>query len=116
MGIGRFGFNHESDAVAAKKSGSKTPAVSTLVSGAPRFDGRETNTGAVFFLSFKHDGTDANRLTLLPNNFHLVGDAVLGSSFGYSIAVVDINQDGWVKIIHCNLQAIYYAYLLNIEF
>lgn len=103
VGVGTFGFSHEKNATQSTPAPGRSPkrsaAVTTLVSGAPRYDGRENNTGAVFFLPFKHDDSDEYRMTLTPDRYRLVGDALLGSSFGYSLAVVDINQDGFDDLV-----------------
>lgn len=55
----------------------------TIVSGAPRAN----HTGAVLFLTMERQN--------LKTEYILNGEG-LASSFGYDIAVVDLNQDGLV--------------------
>lgn len=78
--VGRFGFWHESD-----KS-------MTVVSGATRLG----EHGAVIFLPFLSD--PSTRLTFTEDAFMLNGTG-MGSGFGYSIEVVDLNADGFDDLI-----------------
>uniref|UniRef100_A0A670J9B3 Integrin subunit alpha 3 n=1 Tax=Podarcis muralis TaxID=64176 RepID=A0A670J9B3_PODMU len=59
----------------------------TLVSGAPRFN----HTGAVFLMA-------ADSGTTLQGKLIIFGDQV-GSYFGSSIALADLNNDGWQDLI-----------------
>lgn len=64
----------------------------TVVSGATRYE----QMGAVVFLPFqkKYSSSETmNDLTLLDDHYMLTGTK-LGSAFGYSIEVLDINNDG----------------------
>lgn len=58
----------------------------TIVSGAPRAN----HTGAVLFLTMERQN--------LKTEYILNGEG-LASSFGYDIAVVDLNQDGWQDLV-----------------
>jgi len=83
---GRFGFWYEED------NGSNF----TIVSGATRYN----QTGAVLFLPFKKKSLPEEERVLgldlvADQNFHLQG-AQLGSGFGYSIEVLDLNADGYI--------------------
>ncbi|KAG5852633.1 integrin alpha-6 isoform X2 [Anguilla rostrata] len=57
----------------------------TIVAGAPRAN----HSGAVVFLK-----TEADQYTMLSPEYTLEGEG-LASSFGYDVAVVDLNGDGW---------------------
>ncbi len=96
VGVGRFGFGHE--------SGNRNSPVGnmTIVSGASR---RE-DIGGVFFMPFStsfSSSLSSNELTSLKllgqkhgrtfTAFNLTGEKLM-SSFGYSIQVLDINDDG----------------------
>ncbi|CAI2348463.1 unnamed protein product [Caenorhabditis sp. 36 PRJEB53466] len=78
--IGRFGFWYE-----------KGKPI-TVVSGATRYG----EHGAVIFLPFIQDSS--SKLTLSEDKFIINGTA-MGSAFGYSIEVVDLNGDGFDDLI-----------------
>ncbi|EYC38991.1 hypothetical protein Y032_0682g1489 [Ancylostoma ceylanicum] len=78
--VGRFGFWYE--------KGQR----STIVSGATRFG----QHGAVIFLPFTKDRGDL--LTFTEDRFHINGTK-MGSAFGYSVEVVDLNNDGFDDLI-----------------
>ncbi|CAB3401569.1 unnamed protein product [Caenorhabditis bovis] len=78
--IGRFGFWYEDG----------KPI--TVVSGATRFG----EHGAVLFLPFQQNPDSS--LTLTEDKFMLNGSA-MGSAFGYSIEVVDLNADGFDDLL-----------------
>ncbi|CAO4370677.1 unnamed protein product [Caenorhabditis nigoni] len=78
--IGRFGFWYEDG----------KPI--TVVSGATRYG----EHGAVIFLPFIQDSS--SKLTLNEDKFIINGTA-MGSAFGYSIEVVDLNGDGFDDLI-----------------
>ena len=80
VGIGRFGFWHEAN-------GSQT-----IVSGATR----SGQHGAVIFLPFTWETGD--HLSLTDDRFVLNGTK-MGSAFGYSLAVLDINADGFDDLV-----------------
>ncbi|XP_062258054.1 integrin alpha-6 isoform X1 [Platichthys flesus] len=61
----------------------------TVVAGAPRAN----HNGAVVLL--KKEGEASSRLSLE----HTLDGPGLGSSFGYDVAVVDLNNDGWQDIV-----------------
>lgn len=65
----------------------------TIVAGATRYN----QTGAVTFLPFRQgykSGSQASHhLTLTEDSFMLKGTQ-LGSAFGYSLEVTDLNNDG----------------------
>uniref|UniRef100_A0A3Q0QV27 Integrin subunit alpha 6 n=1 Tax=Amphilophus citrinellus TaxID=61819 RepID=A0A3Q0QV27_AMPCI len=61
----------------------------TVVAGAPRTN----HSGAVVL--FKKDTVAHNRLSME----HILHGPGLGSSFGYDVAVVDLNSDGWQDIV-----------------
>uniref|UniRef100_A0A5S6QJD1 Integrin_alpha2 domain-containing protein n=1 Tax=Trichuris muris TaxID=70415 RepID=A0A5S6QJD1_TRIMR len=69
----------------------------TLVAGCPRCN----ETGAVYFMPFRKEVTvnDYSALRLLSDNFNLTGDQSLASGFGYSVCVVDINNDGFDDLV-----------------
>ncbi|VDN59548.1 unnamed protein product [Dracunculus medinensis] len=83
---GRFGFWFEDD------------ENSTIVSGATRYN----QTGAVTFLPFRRShpfgSPESHHLTLTDDSFMLLGTQ-LGSSFGYSIEVNDLNNDGFDDLL-----------------
>ncbi|EGT33551.1 CBN-INA-1 protein [Caenorhabditis brenneri] len=78
--IGRFGFWYEDG----------KPI--TVVSGATRYG----EHGAVIFLPFIQDSS--SKLTLNEDKYIINGTA-MGSAFGYSIEVVDLNGDGFDDLI-----------------
>lgn len=80
VAIGKFGFWHETD-------GSQT-----VVSGATR----SGQHGAVLFLPFTMDAGD--HISLTEDRFVLNGTQ-MGSAFGYSLAVLDINNDGFDDLV-----------------
>ncbi|XP_030613631.1 integrin alpha-6 isoform X2 [Archocentrus centrarchus] len=61
----------------------------TVVAGAPRTN----HSGAVVL--FKKDTVAHNRLSME----HILQGPGLGSCFGYDVAVVDLNSDGWQDIV-----------------
>nr|XP_019945545.1 PREDICTED: integrin alpha-6 isoform X1 [Paralichthys olivaceus] len=61
----------------------------TVVAGAPRAN----HNGAVVLL--KKEGETSSRLSVE----HTLDGPGLGSSFGYDVAVVDLNSDGWQDIV-----------------
>ncbi|MFH4973715.1 hypothetical protein AB6A40_000424 [Gnathostoma spinigerum] len=83
---GRFGFWYEDE------------DNSTIVSGATRYN----QTGAVTFLPFRRGMSsrtvDPHQLSLTDDGFMLLGTR-LGSAFGYSLEVLDINNDGFDDLI-----------------
>ncbi|CAI5444358.1 unnamed protein product [Caenorhabditis angaria] len=83
--IGRFGFWYEQSGKAAAKK-------ITVVSGATRFG----EHGAVVFLPFFQDSS--TKLALNEDHFMINGTS-MGSAFGYSIEVVDLNNDGFDDLI-----------------
>lgn len=78
--IGRFGFWYE-----------KGKPI-TVVSGATRYG----EHGAIIFLPFIQDSS--SKLTLNEDKYIINGTA-MGSAFGYSIEVVDLNGDGFDDLI-----------------
>lgn len=76
---GRFGFWHEDE------------QNFTVVSGATRFN----QTGAVIFLPFRRNfqAEEQRQLGLFEDKFLLIGRQ-LGSGFGSSLEVLDLNGDG----------------------
>ncbi|XGW15891.1 hypothetical protein V3C99_001385 [Haemonchus contortus] len=80
VNVGRFGFWYE--------NGEKA----TIVSGATRFG----QHGAVVFLPFTRERGEL--LTFTEDRFILNGTK-MGSAFGYAIAVVDLNNDGFDDLI-----------------
>ncbi|KAL2087505.1 hypothetical protein ACEWY4_016333 [Coilia grayii] len=60
----------------------------TVVAGAPRAN----HSGAVVFLKKIHDSN-----TMVPE--HILEGEGLASSFGYDLAVVDLNADGWQDVV-----------------
>uniref|UniRef100_A0A158QM39 Integrin_alpha2 domain-containing protein n=1 Tax=Haemonchus placei TaxID=6290 RepID=A0A158QM39_HAEPC len=80
VNVGRFGFWYE--------NGEKA----TIVSGATRFG----QHGAVVFLPFTRERGEL--LTFTEDRFVLNGTK-MGSAFGYAIAVVDLNNDGFDDLI-----------------
>uniref|UniRef100_A0A915NNY2 Integrin alpha-2 domain-containing protein n=1 Tax=Meloidogyne floridensis TaxID=298350 RepID=A0A915NNY2_9BILA len=81
---GRFGFSHEDE------------KNFTVVSGATRFN----QTGAVIFLPFRRNfhAEEGPNLGLLDDHFILSGRQ-LGSGFGSSLAVLDLNNDGFDDLL-----------------
>ncbi|KAF7636363.1 Integrin_alpha2 domain-containing protein [Meloidogyne graminicola] len=81
---GRFGFWHEDE------------KNFTIVSGATRFN----QTGAVIFLPFRRNfhAEEGPNLGLLDDHFILSGRQ-LGSGFGSSLAVLDLNNDGFDDLL-----------------
>ncbi|KAM7379156.1 hypothetical protein PAMP_004727 [Pampus punctatissimus] len=61
----------------------------TVVAGAPRAN----HSGAVVLLK---KGSDTSRILL--EEYTLIGEG-LASSFGYDLAVLDLNKDGWLDIV-----------------
>lgn len=73
-----------------------------MVSGVTRFN----QTGAVLFFPFRRNfhADEQRQLGLLDDRFHLIGHQ-LGSGFGSSLEVLDLNADGFVFVfpsIPCN--------------
>ncbi|XP_069791836.1 integrin alpha-6-like isoform X2 [Narcine bancroftii] len=68
--------------------GITSPDTLTLVSGAPRAN----HTGAVIFLKMK-------KLTRNLITEYILNGEGLASSFGYDVAVVDLNQDSWLDLV-----------------
>ena len=62
---------------------------STIASGATRF----LQNGSVVFFQYNGGMSVKNELTLTDDAFMLHGRQ-LGSGFGYSVAVTDLNNDG----------------------
>ncbi|KAL7078661.1 hypothetical protein ACQ4LE_002530 [Meloidogyne hapla] len=81
---GRFGFWHEDE------------KNFTVVSGATRFN----QTGAVIFLPFRRNfhAEEGPNLGLLDDHYILSGRQ-LGSGFGSSLAVLDLNNDGFDDLL-----------------
>ncbi|KRY74184.1 Integrin alpha ina-1 [Trichinella pseudospiralis] len=86
--VGIFGFAHEN----FKPNGNFT-----LVAGCPRCN----DTGAVYFLPFYKEVTvdQYSALRLFHDHVNLTGDDSFASGFGYSITVMDIDQDGFDDLI-----------------
>lgn len=69
----------------------------TVVSGAPRTN----HSGAVVLL--RKEGIAS---TMLSPEYILEGPG-LASSFGYDVAVVDLNNDGYMNMLHLNISSVY---------
>jgi hypothetical protein len=74
-----------------------------VVSGVTRFN----QTGAVLFFPFRRNfhADEQRQLGLLDDRFHLVGHQ-LGSGFGSSLEVLDLNADGFVFVFPSRLPII----------
>ncbi|CAJ0580785.1 unnamed protein product, partial [Mesorhabditis spiculigera] len=82
VNVGRFGFSHE--------NGKRL----TVVSGATRHN----QFGAVQFMPFDLEHQNENDLKLNADKFSLEGKT-FGSNFGYAIAVLDLNADGFDDLV-----------------
>lgn len=67
------------------------------MSGAPRTN----HSGAVVLL--RKEGIAS---TMLSPEYILEGPG-LASSFGYDVAVVDLNNDGYMNMLHLNISSVY---------